>query len=153
MSVIKVKFDRSKYDTGRQVEYSYFCDYAVEVGDRVVVESPYNGYTTVTVTAVGAGLDSIKANKEVVCLVDDSQYKARQAAKARLAELSAELERKANEAVTTKRLRKMLKGDAEAAAMLDEADALSCVLKGDPGGFLEATLKRMGVDVMRVDLN
>lgn len=147
MSVIKVKFDRSKHDHQASPEYAYFCDYEVEVGDRVIVDSPYNGYTAVTVSDTSAGLDSIKATKEVVCLIDDSRYNARKQAKARLAEIEAELSYRAERVANTKRLRRLFKGDDRAKSLLRQAEAINHILNDDPHAFLSTTLKNAGISI------
>lgn len=74
--VVRVRFDESKK------EYCYLCDYRnVKVGDRVIVESPYNGYTAVSVVNIynrgdrGAG----NPTKYVVNIIDDGEYLARKA--------------------------------------------------------------------------
>jgi hypothetical protein len=137
MSVIKVQFDDNGRGDGRH--YAYFCDYPVEVGDRVIVESPFNGYVVGT-----AGFDSIKATKEVVCLIDDKRYQARKAAKARMAELGAEIERRARERAIAKGLKKLLKGDKEGQKMLEELEDLGQILNNSPEMLLEEANERMG---------
>lgn len=151
MSVIKVKFDRSKYDPSESREYAYFCDFDVEVGDRVIVDSPYYGYTTVTVSDTSAGLDSIKATKEVVCKIDDSRYRARKAAKERMAEISAELAYRADRIANTKKMRKLFKGDEKALDLLAEAEGIGHVLNDNPEAFLESVMKRSGIEMVNVD--
>lgn len=116
MSVILVKFDSNPNNT-----YAYFCDYNVQIGDRVIVESPYNGYTAVTVVST-AGHDAIKATKEVVCTIDDRRYKERLACKARLAEITAELDRRERERVNVSKYAELAKSDPMAARLMEEAD-------------------------------
>lgn len=151
MSVIKVRFDRERNAGSNSQEYAYFCDYPVEVGDRVIVDSPYNGLVAVTVSDTSAGLDSIRATKEVVCLIDASRYNARKVAKARLVEIGAELDRRAAEKVKTKHLRKLFKKDKKAKSLLNEAEGLAHVLNDKPGAFLESKLEQMGFEVIEVD--
>ena len=130
MGVILVTFDGPKdagYGNNQTREYAYFCDYNVQIGDRVIVDSPYNGYVAVTVVKT-AGLEAIKATKEVVCTIDDRRYKERLACKARLAEISAEIERREAQRVQTERFAELRKTDAHAAKLLEEAEKI--------GGFL-----------------
>lgn len=124
MSVILVKFDGPKdagYGNNQDKTYAYFCDYNVQPGDRVIVESPFNGYVAVTVVTT-AGNDAIKATKEVVCVVDDRRYKQRKAQKARLAEIAAEIERRDAQRVQTERFAELRKVDPHAAVLLAEAE-------------------------------
>jgi len=130
MSVILVKFDGPKdagYGNNQDRTYAYFCDYNVQPGDRVIVESPFNGYVAVTVVST-AGHDAIKATKEVVCTIDDRRYKERQQCKARLAEISAEIERREAQRVQTERFAALRSADPQAARLLEEAEKI--------GGFL-----------------
>lgn len=149
MSVIKVTFDNNRNGT----EYSYFCDYDVEVGDRVIVDSPYHGYTTVTVVSVHAGTDAVKASKEVVNIVDDSRYRARKAAKERLAEIEAELSRKAEVNERARVLRKRFRKIKGSKALLAEADSLTHILNDRPDKFAEDALRAAGLEFVKIDMS
>lgn len=68
MGVIRVKFTE-----GNPNLYSYNCKYDIEIGGYVVVDTPNAGYRVAQVREI---CDFNKdASKDVVCVVDDSQYK------------------------------------------------------------------------------
>jgi hypothetical protein len=56
-------------------KYAYKCKYPVNVNDCVVVDSPHDGYTCVSVKSVTKDDGTSKATKHVVLVVDDSDYK------------------------------------------------------------------------------
>lgn len=91
--VIRVKFDPNGRADDRT--YFYLCTYDVKVGDRVIVDSPFHGYTAVTVVETNHLF--AKAKKHVVCTIDDREHKKRlaeQKTKERLADIEAALVRK-----------------------------------------------------------
>ena len=114
MKVVTIKFDE------RSNKYAYLTDIEdIAVGDTVVVESPYSGYTCVTVVAVDDSAEAVtKATKWVVCKVDTAAYTAR-------------IEREKKRAVITAKLRKlksdMLEANQFAALAAESPEAAKLV--------------------------
>ena len=139
MSIIRVRFDGS----GRI--YPYWTDLPVEVGQRVVVESPYDGYVAVTVTEVGA---TGNASKEVVCIIDDRRYLARVEARKRIAAIHADLAyRLKNRVTVTDEMRREHHGDQQAQQLLNEIEDLTHVLEDRPDLYVVAMMEQSGIDV------
>ncbi len=73
--VVSVKFKTDNYNN-KTYDYHYPDEFPTPtIGDCVVVDSPSQGYVTVTIEAIKS--ISSKANKWIVCPVNDSLYKKR----------------------------------------------------------------------------
>lgn len=84
MFIVRVTFESSNR------QYCYLCPYTnVKVGDKVIVESPYNGYTAVTVVKIHnlGDKEAGTPTKYVVNTIDDREYRERKEARERLAEI------------------------------------------------------------------
>lgn len=87
MFVVSVKFEGSPFQT-----YVYLCPFTnVKVGDKVIVDSPRNGYVTVDVVAIHNVRDphAKKATKYVVNTIDDREYLERKKASQYLEDMQA----------------------------------------------------------------
>ncbi|MBN9547311.1 MAG: hypothetical protein J0H31_00055, partial [Alphaproteobacteria bacterium] len=93
-NVIAAVFHTSEYN--RSKKYHYFCPYPVAVGDHVIVDSPYGGYTCVKVVDILPN-GSVKATKRVIQVVDDTDYKAAAQREQRMAEIDALLTKRAKD--------------------------------------------------------
>ncbi|RWM27882.1 MAG: hypothetical protein EOR77_30655 [Mesorhizobium sp.] len=105
-------------------KYHYFCPYPVRVGDHVIVDSPYNGYTCVKVVEILPS-GSIKATKNVIQVVDDTEYKAQAERKRRAAEIEAQLDRRAKEFSKIQFFKKLAEIDPVAKDLVDELEKLA----------------------------
>lgn len=82
---------RATFEGTPNKHYNYLCRFTnVKAGDKVIVESPYNGYTIVTVVNVHnvGDREAGRPTKEVVNLIDDREYLERMKCRARLAEIA-----------------------------------------------------------------
>lgn len=115
--VVKVSFNSSK-------SYHYICDYPVEQGDTVVVDTPYNGLSCAKVESVHDYPDS-RATKRVVQVVDQTEYRAIQQREYRKAQLKKELDRRMEKIEDMARYRLLQQMDPEAADLLAEYQKLA----------------------------
>lgn len=136
---------RATFEGTPNKHYNYLCRFLnVKVGETVIVESPYNGYTAVKIVAVHNVGDTAagRPTKEVVCRIDDAEYLKRKQAKARLDEITAELEKREKEvkaaqaakaavarAIDYDRFRPLAQMDGMAHKLVDEAVQIEQVLR------------------------
>jgi len=87
MQIIQVKFDSTNHKY-----YSYLCRFDVKPGDRVIVDAPSTGLTTVTVVDTNTSTH-LSVLKEVVATLEDVQkgHKRRQKTQRKLAKVEAQL--------------------------------------------------------------
>lgn len=102
--------------------YAYYTDIeGIEKGDKVVVDTPSNGLTIVTVVSVTETAEGIsKATKWIVDKIDLAGHKAREADRARRATLIAKLEKMAKEQSELDRFAALVASVPEAAMLLQE---------------------------------
>ena len=82
---------RATFEGTPNKHYNYLCRFTtVKVGQKVIVESPYNGYCTVEIVAIHnvGDREAGRPTKEVVNIIDDREYLERKKARARLAEIA-----------------------------------------------------------------
>lgn len=129
MQIIQVKFDSTNH-----TYYSYLCRFDVKVGDRVIVNSPSTGLTTVTVVQINSS-SHLAVLKEVVATLGDVQksHKRRQKTKRKLAKVEAKLSERllvAQENKAYDELEETLGDDAEGVDLLKKMRRLSAKLRG-----------------------
>lgn len=117
MKTIRVAFENTGYKL-----YSYLCPFVVAVGDKVIVDSPSNGYVAVTVMEVDV-VDK-KASKRVVCTIDDSEYKEYLGKQESRAKIMERLHAKRQEMEELAIFRILAETDSEAASLLRELESL-----------------------------
>ncbi len=117
-SVIAVTFPNCTWKT-----YHYNCNFAVDVGSHVVVDSPKNGYTVVKV--VGINVTSCGASKSVVDVVDDSEYKSAIKTEADRKAIILRLEAIADQIGEMARFAPIAKSNPEAKKLLGQLKRLS----------------------------
>jgi aminopeptidase N len=107
--------------------YAYMTDIeGIEVGDTLVVDSPSNGFTCVTVMSVQETADSVeKATKWVVSKVDVAGYKERLERAERRKLLTAKLKKMQSEALEADQFAALIKLVPGAAALVEELKSLS----------------------------
>jgi len=73
---IGVRFDRNNQRAGQGDVYYYKWTRELKKGERVIVNSPYTGFTTVTVVTCGdfPGWDEVDAFKWIVSEIDATRY-------------------------------------------------------------------------------
>lgn len=109
-----------KFNLGGQV-YHYLTDIGtIKVGDKVIVDSPSDGYVTVKVDSVHLDTQVAKATKYIVNTIDDTKYKARIESEKRRAEIVKKLEKKRKEVEELAIYRWLAEQDDEAASLLNE---------------------------------
>lgn len=92
MKIIGVRFFINEKINEAHKVYSYLSHEAVAIGDLVVVESPYSGYTLAKVAAVTESVEGVeKAHKRIVCKIDTANYEAYKAKLEQKAVLEAKL--------------------------------------------------------------
>jgi len=104
--------------------YHYFCPYPVRVGDHVIVDSPYDGYTCVRVVEV-LQKGSIKASKPVIQVVDDTDYKTNLERQKRVNEIKTKLKQRQAQIAEMQFYRQLAAMDPEAKQLVDELEQLS----------------------------
>jgi hypothetical protein len=120
MKSVTVRFD----PTFSSKDYHYLCPYdGVIAGDKVIVDSPTNGYVVVLVVAVMEG-EHPSATKRIVSIVDDEDYKRYQVNKKREAEIRKELEGIQKKVIGDKVFEHLAKLDPRAAELVKELQKL-----------------------------
>jgi multidrug resistance efflux pump len=114
--IIKVTFE-----SGPKL-YAYQCPYDVEVGQKVIVDSPSMGYVVVEVAEVDVEDD--KATKRVVNTIDDTDYKNHLNKLERTKQIKAKLEQKKKEVEELYIWEMLAEKDDDAKALLDELKSL-----------------------------
>lgn len=131
MRVVAVRFDG---DIGggrtKNTDYHYLAPDdlgPIEVGERVIVESPYNGYVCVSVRDILTPRLSVKATKYVVSKIDDAAYKERIANAQRRAAIVKRLEQIDKELEVFSRFKRLALDNEEAASLYAELQHLGGV--------------------------
>lgn len=120
-STVEVKFTNKPYD---EKTYHYLTDLVVNEGEKVVVDSPSDGYVTVKITKVYVGECSKRATKYVVCKIDDKEYLARIEKDKLKAKIVAKLEDKKKQIEEEAIWKYLADQDPEAAALFKELKSL-----------------------------
>jgi len=118
MKTVTVKFPKS-VDM-----YDYMCPDPVKAGQIVVVDAPRTGYTCAEVMKVEDGI-SARAYKRVVCVVDDTRYKAALEAEASRQQIIAELRKIEENVREEERLRYLADKDPRAKDLIERLDKLA----------------------------
>ncbi len=119
-TVVSVKFK----DGYRNRTYSYLCDEQVKVGQMVVVESPYDGFTCATVVEINPA-DAAKASKWIVQAVDTSRYKERAQRNKRIAELKGKLKQRSKEISELNFFKRLAEDDPASKELVEELEKLT----------------------------
>lgn len=130
MIVIRAVFEGKPHK-----HYNYLCPFTnVKVGDKVIVESPYNGYTAVEVVGIHNVGDAAAGSpgKEVVCTIDDRDYLVRKRDRERLNEINKATKELAEANARLERLRE--ETTAVAAMVRDRRRFLEQVQAKQVGG-------------------
>jgi multidrug resistance efflux pump len=118
MNSVTVRFD------GSSREYNYLCPFEVRKGDRVIVDTPSSGYTTVTVVEFYPNARVGSASKQVVATIDDEDFKARQAKAKEVAEIKKELKQIEEQIKERNRLAAIAAQSPQAQLLFDRLAAL-----------------------------
>jgi len=111
-----------RYSCGDK-RYAYLCDIpGVKVGDKVVVDTPSNGLTLVTVREIAVG--DAKASKWLVDRVDLTAHEERRARAKRKAEIEAKLEAALKEELRKDRYARLASKSPELSALVAELNSL-----------------------------
>ena len=101
--------------------YHYLTDIdGINVGDKVIVDSPSDGYVAVKVDVGHKNAQVAKATKYIVNTIDDTHYLARIEADKRRAEIIKKLEKKRKEVEELAVYQWLAAQDSEAANLLNE---------------------------------
>lgn len=111
-----------KFGTGYNTQvYHYLTDIdTIKVGDKVIVDSPSDGYVAVRVDVIHLNTHVAKATKYIVNTIDDTKYKARIEADKRRAEIIKKLDKKRKELEEVAIYQWLASQDDEAASLLNE---------------------------------
>lgn len=114
------------YNTSHQ-SYAYLTDIeGIEKGDTLVVDSPSNGFTCVTVVSVEETVESVtKATKWVVSKVDVAAYKERMQKAERRKVLVAKLKKMQEQALEKDMFSKLGELDPNAIPLIEELKKLA----------------------------
>lgn len=121
---MSVKTVGVRFNSAGQV-YHYLTNLeGLLTGQKVIVDSPSDGYVTVTIVSIQDGAQG-KATKYIVNTIDDTDYKAR-AEKERLRkQIVARLEEKKKEVEQMAVYKYLSENDSEAALLFEQLKALS----------------------------
>lgn len=119
MNIVQVEFNSNNYQQTRtkKKKYNYFCEFDVETGDTLVVESPVDGLVTVTVVGVSDGNEPHLAKKYIVDKVDATSHIKRNEKAIAKANAKALLEEMLKEQASIDKY-KSLSGNEEAAQLI-----------------------------------
>lgn len=105
----------------KNIEYHYaLFDDCAGMGDMVVVKTGHHGFALAQIVNIDDNIQLIQCDREVVCRVCLELYNARQEAAARVAELHAQMEKKAKQMQAISLYETLAKADPEMGAMLSE---------------------------------
>lgn len=104
--------------------YHYLTDLDVSFGEKVIVDSPSNGYVTVTINSLTEGARKI-ATKWVVNKIDDKDYLARIEKEKLKKSIIEKLEAKKKEVEQMAIYKYLAENDKEASELLDKLKELS----------------------------
>jgi hypothetical protein len=105
--------------------YHYLTDIeGIKVGDKIIVDSPSDGYVAVKVQTVHKNTHAAKATKYIVNTIDDTAYKTRLEAEKRKAEIVKKLEKKRKEVEELAVYQWLAMQDSEAASLLNELKSI-----------------------------
>lgn len=122
ISTVEVKFTNKPYD---EKSYHYLTDLDVSEGQKVVVDSPSDGYVTVKVIKVYVGECSKRATKYIVCKIDDKDYLARIEKDKLKAKIVAKLEDKKKQIEEEAIWKYLADQDPEAAELFKQLKSLN----------------------------
>lgn len=120
-NTVEVKFNNRPYD---DKTYHYLTDLEVNEGEKVVVDSPSDGYVTVKIIRVFVGECSKKATKYIVCKIDDKDYLARIEKDKLKAKIVAKLEDKKKQIEEEAIWKYLADQDPEAADLFNQLKSL-----------------------------
>lgn len=121
MRIVRVQFPQTPT---KVYDYDVPPDFAEITPDMfVVVDSPYGGYTVVKVVEVTTGTEY--AHKPIVDIVDDTEYKAYQAAFKRRREIEYQLMREDEKVSKLQKYEHLATINPEAAELLAELKKLN----------------------------
>jgi hypothetical protein len=124
LKTVTVVFPENSLRPSAGRTYEYFTTLDVKEGQKVVVDSPANGYVCVKVVMVEDGL-SEKASKPIVTVVDDTHYKSELEAQKKRSRILRELEEIDKKTKATQRFAHLAALDPRAKELLDSLDSLN----------------------------
>lgn len=122
MKTVIVQFINSYSSQG--YEYFYPDEWNLNVGDRVVVDSPSSGYVTAKVITFN---QRGKASKWLVQKVDDTEYKARKAKEEERQKILKELDKIDKKVKEEQKYQYLANISPEAALLLNQLNRISDV--------------------------
>lgn len=122
MKTVIVQFINSYSSQG--YEYFYPDEWNLNVGDRVVVDSPSSGYVTAKVITFN---QKGKASKWLVQKVDDTEYKARKAKEEERQKILKELDKIDKKVKEEQKYQYLANISPEAALLLNQLNRISDV--------------------------